>query len=1015
MAMDMPNLSDAVASSADSLDRARLGALVWREEDEPAVQTACAANAMASDPANADDAPIVVLDRDEDLAALPAATPQVTLGLDGAAQQYLREQGLPDPSTWDAYRLGQVDAAIYERLGLVGRRLPRGGGVSIPTCDPRQPDQIVGVVRLTPAQNKHTFASAPAGLACPIDIDNRSRVVLVDAPLLALRLHQAGVHDVALVEDPAVLAPLADWLVRREVLLASYTAAGLNRLAGAMPAALIQVQRVLMSMSPDRTSDGVRALLGMQPKAKAAPPPITSLLLRDLHAYAEGRLQTSEGLAALRQLGLDDADLLRAYRLGYFPVDFREALTIDQRRAIAGILMGDAIVVPAFDDNGAVVDLMTLRSHTSGHLVGTVWAEPRGLIAPVLARAYDRLLVTDTLRRVGRLWRTGQPTLLVRGAADATRNAARLAASGVRQIEVRAFRHGDAIAAAFTGAGISASVAGNETATQGAIVPFPTPADPPIATISSDQAAPTEPTEPAAPPPAVAPASAAAIDLIRHDAAIEQAVFRCGDATLTCQIPWGETTNLEVVLQRGEQRHRDRLDLAVVAQRLRFASCASLRTGLTPAVIADALVALLPAVQALAKPAVPAVVTPDQLPPMPAADRDAATALLRADDLLDRIANDLEHLGWIGESDAKALVVLAATSRLCPEPVWAVLTATTAGERFPALRALTAITPPEHLVHVSRLTDNALFHADPSGLKHKLLILDDAEAVSPAVATALRILHARGALTGTQVERDAIRGEMRTRFIEAGGPLAVVTATTGQVHQVLRHHLIEIPVDETVEQAERILAARRRVLAVPIAGSPAERIAARLRNAQRLLLPRPVLIPAAEQVAVPTPILRNRSLQDAFFSLIAASACLHQYQRLLADGHVVATQCDLAIATRLVTALAGQRVAGLSSQAQHLLNALWAARRTSFTMEDLTALLPDWSRWAFRASLAELARLDYVAAGRSGRGKLRDYTLVATSATAAATAYDQPGRELGELAAVGGGQSANPSREVVNG
>jgi hypothetical protein len=245
--------------------------------------------------------------------------------------------------------------------------------------------------------------------------------------------------------------------------------------------------------------------------------------------------------------------------------------------------------------------------------------------------------------------------------------------------------------------------------------------------------------------------------------------------------------------------------------------------------------------------------------------------------------------------------------------------------------------------------------------------------------------------------------------------LAVVTATTGQVHLVLRHHLIEIPVDESPEHAERILAARRRVFAAPIAGSPAERIAARLRNLQRLLLPRPVLIPAAEQVAVPTPILRNRNLQDAFFSLITASACLHQYQRLLADGHVVATQRDLAIATRLVTALAGRRVAGLSSQAQRLLNALWSARRTAFTMEDLTALLPDWSRWAFRAALAELSRLDYVAAGRSGRGKLRDYTLVATPTATPATAYDHAGRELGELAAVGGGGSANASREVVNG
>ncbi len=77
---------------------------------------------------------------------------------------------------------------------------------------------------------QHAFIGVPRGLGGPTDLDRHLRVVLADAPFLAMRLHQAGVAGVALAEDPAVLPPLRDWLVGRDLVVAGYRRCGIDAL-----------------------------------------------------------------------------------------------------------------------------------------------------------------------------------------------------------------------------------------------------------------------------------------------------------------------------------------------------------------------------------------------------------------------------------------------------------------------------------------------------------------------------------------------------------------------------------------------------------------------------------------------------------------------------------------------------------------------------------------------------------------------------------------------------------------
>lgn len=943
-----------------------------------------------------------------------------------AAEAYLAALEIR-PETRAAFRLEQATPAALARLGLTGRRALGSGGVSLPTFDPQTPHVLAGVVRLNFAQNVHRFATAPAGIAGPVAVATAKRVVLADNPILAMRLYQEGVVNVALVEDLAVLAPLADWLRGRELICVSYRGRDLARMQAALADLGITAAGCVLSMVPGRVSAESRTLLGMAVgEVRGNPGPMTMALMTAILVYAQGRMETAEAQAALAAVGITDRIILDAYRLGYLPSDFREALPPEMRAIISGQPWANAMVIPAYDEQGAVVDLFIAQVADGGHVTATLWDAPRGLIAPTLATAFPHLIVTDCARRIGRLFRPNLPALLLRGTEDARANAARLVAGGVERVELRLHRDPEGVRAALEEVGIAVEGGAERVATivpfpqPGAVAPTPspevvdsTPAPEPMPEpIQTPEPAPAVPVPAPAVVPAATPApapSAPTLTLLRQDRQQESAVFIDGQAEYTVQNIRPARSVLDVTCRVGERKHRNRdVDLTVPRQRTHFAVAAASSTGLDRSRILVVLPMLLEAVQALNASWVTAPTARPATEAMTPAEVAEAQAVLGDDHLLERLRAALDDLGWVGDADQKELIILTAISALSDEPLWLALTAGAAGERFPALRAIAAIIPADWLVQASRLTDNALFNADPQAFCHKAMILDDVSTISQPVATALRILHTRGQLVGSQVERDALTGGMRTQFAAAHGPMALITTAPGPVPAPLRYHLLEVPVDESPAQVARTLDARRRALASPAVARHSEQMAARWQRILGLLRPTPVIIPAESEVALPPIVARSRPYQDAAFGLIVASALLHQHQRMRSGEAVIAAPEDIARGVRLATSLAANRATDLSAQARQLLASLWSGQRTTFTMQDVKALL-GWSRPTCRTVLDELVRLDCVDAGRGGRGRLREYTLVL-----AAKDYDKDGRGVGELAAVGGAIPPTPTREAIN-
>jgi hypothetical protein len=1010
--------------------------------------------------ADDDHEPLVVVS-DAAFAALP---PAIDLGND--AQNYMRAQGITDERTWAAFRLEQIDAVTFARLGFTGKRLPKSEhGISIPTFDPRQPDTITGIIRQCYGLNQHRLVTAPVGLAGAVDLNDQPRIVLTKTPLTALRLYQAGVHDVALVEDPVALIPLRDWFSTRAIVLAVHKRAEIEILRAALGPAGVLATSVVLSMAPGQLREPTRALLGAAAPEPVEVPPITPLLLRDLHDLARKQLDTDAATVSLGLLEIASPDLVHAYGLGFLPPDVADILPRDARRALSGVRLGRSIIAPAYDDQGLIVDLFIVHAHEAQRTVGGCFDQPRGLLAPAISRGTADIIVTDTFRWLTRLFTEGyRNVVLVRDVADAQVNAARLAAAGVQRVCLRVRCNHAAYTTALRSAGLAVEEVRAPVESLGvAVVPIsvadilpaadvtvePAPEAPPVpdaepavpaAVITAVEepepamlpaAVPTVAVEAvAAPAPApVAPAPSLAVpapsqDVLRfveEDRTAEVAIYEIGPVRYAVEMRDDGDTRRRITVRAHGQSTQDRFDLASAVQRDRFTGNAARRVGLPVATIGTHLLALLAAIQTReeAQHHTPAMAVAD-------ADRAEAEAFLARPDLLDGIAADCIAMGSIGEERAQILLYLTAISRCLPDPLWAVYRAQAGAAPWQALGCIAALVPPEDRTVLHHVTGARLGQLDPRSLRHRLLIIDRAETLRPEAALALRVLHERGGLGWATATSGAEPGPGPLPS-DARGPVAVLAAAAADLDLRCRDSFLSVTVDESPEQTARVLAAQnRRHGGVTEADTAA--IIRRHHAAQRLLARLPVVIPFADRIVFPVSRVRNREEHAWFLGLIATLAFLHQRQRARSpSGAILASEADYTAAVRLTDGLLGASRAGISAPAQRMLATLVRRQLATFTMADLAGLLPDGTRYTFRAALQDLCDFGLVSAGPrsdSGRGRLRQYTVMSQTAQAStgirlrpvdATIIDAAEAAPATLAVVGERHFANESPEVACG
>ena len=209
-----------------------------------------------------------------------------------------------------------------------------------------------------------------------------------------------------------------------------------------------------------------------------------------------------------------------------------------------------------------------------------------------------------------------------------------------------------------------------------------------------------------------------------------------------------------LVAVEGGGFHVDTIELYSSRQRGVFQKTASEELGVEEGVIKRDLGELLLRLEALQEQTIRDALTPKKAEIKLSDTEEAeALALLRSPNLLDRILQDFERCGVVGERTNKLIGYLAATSRKLPEPLAIVIQSSSAAGKSSLMDAVLHFMPEEERVSYSAMTGQSLFYMGEADLQHKILAIAEEQGASSA-SYALKLLQSEGELTIASTGKD---------------------------------------------------------------------------------------------------------------------------------------------------------------------------------------------------------------------------------------------------------------------
>ena len=452
-----------------------------------------------------------------------------------------------------------------------------------------------------------------------------------------------------------------------------------------------------------------------------------------------------------------------------------------------------------------------------------------------------------------------------------------------------------------------------------------------------------------------------------------------------------ELMKVNVLVAQGESFHVDTLDLYAAKQRASYIAQAAIELKVSEETIKTDLGRVLLKLEQLQEEQIRQALAPKPVQSVPISepDRQAALALLKSANLLDRILTDFEAIGIVGETTNKLVGYLAAVSRKLDAPLAVVLQSSSAAGKSSLMDAVLSLMPEEERVKYSAMTGQSLFYMGQTNLKHKILAIVEEEGASRA-SYALKLLQSEGELTIASTAKDPATGNLVTQAYRVEGPVMIFLTTTAiQIDEELLNRCLVLSVDENREQTKAIhvLQRRRRTLEGLLARHERDEILQLHRNAQRLLRPLAVVNPYAQRLTFLDDRTRTRRDHEKYLTLIDTIALLHQHQRevkaVTRGGkrieYVEVTLDDIETANQLAHEVLGRSLDELPPQTRRLLMLIEAHVRAQCEADSIPRSAYRFSRRALREALgwgdtqlkihlARLTELEYLTVHREGHG-----------------------------------------------
>jgi hypothetical protein len=458
---------------------------------------------------------------------------------------------------------------------------------------------------------------------------------------------------------------------------------------------------------------------------------------------------------------------------------------------------------------------------------------------------------------------------------------------------------------------------------------------------------------------------------------------------------------LRVNVQVSREPHGfyvDTLELYSARQRGHFVEQAAPEIGLEPRLVKKDLGQVLLQLEAMQEAEIKKTLEPkEKAPEMTEGDRAAALELLSDPKLLDRILQDFERCGVVGEETNKLVGYLAAVSRKLDEPLAVVIQSSSAAGKSSLMDAVLALMPEEERVQYSAMTGQSLFYMGDQDLRHKILAIVEEEGAERA-SYALKILQSEGELTIASTGKDPATGRLVTHEYRVEGPVMIFLTTTAiEIDEELLNRCLVLTVDEGREQTRAIHRRQResQTLEGLLMRQDREHVVRVHRNAQRMLRLLLVANPYAKELTFLDHKTRTRRDHMKYLTLIRSIALLHQHQRPLKTAehrgqtvhYIEVVREDIAVANRLAGEVLGRSLDELPPQTRRLLGLVTElvreqAKKLGFEPGDVRFTRRDvrqWTGWGntqLKVHLGRLEELEYLLVHRGGRGQSFVYELL---------------------------------------
>lgn len=263
-------------------------------------------------------------------------------------------------------------------------------------------------------------------------------------------------------------------------------------------------------------------------------------------------------------------------------------------------------------------------------------------------------------------------------------------------------------------------------------------------------------------------------------------------------------------------------------------------------------------------------------------EKQLGMELLTDPHLFDQIVDDLSALGYVGESVNKQLMYLAASSRKMSDPISVIVISQSAAGKSYLIDTVKKLIPPEEVISMTSLSDQALNYLPEEALLHKFLVMGEA-VHSDAVDHQLREMLSGQELSRLVTSKDEKTGRMVSKLVRKKVIVsAVMSSTSNDINPENASRCFVINTDETENQTRAIHKLQRQKYTLERyqkKENEIPRIIERHIAAQKLLTDRIIINPLAEHLDFPASQMRARRDHERFMDLIATVAFLRQYQK----------------------------------------------------------------------------------------------------------------------------------------